>query len=494
MNKNALTYDDIQLVPSFSTVESRKNISLRTKLSTNFEIDIPLVASPMDTVCEKDMAYRMWVMGGVGCIHRFMTITEQCEEVKKLVSNIKVNLANTIDDFDIIKSVFEKTPIMAAIGSNGDFLERAIALSEVGANVLIIDVAHGHHINVKRAIEAIKASNIKVDVIAGNIATAQAAIDLQEWGADGLRVGIGGGCFTPGMKVKTSEGYVSIVDVKIGDKVYSHNGKLNEVLNKFEFDRDEEIMIINDIECTKNHEFYVVNKKYKSIIDETNISEYDEWIPAENLTDDYFLVEISDMNIMKLVEIKSIEKKHYTGKVYDLTVDKTHSYNVNSIVVHNSLCTTRIKTGFGVPNVTCLDEIVKVAKIPVMADGGIRNSGDISKALALGSSTVMLGSLLAGTEESPGKIIERPDGLYKRYRGSASLETKTAHGQEERNVEGESTVIPYKGGTKFIIEGLIDGVRSALSYGGANNLLEYRPEWVQITNAGANEAKPHLIK
>lgn len=348
MNKIAITYDDIQLIPSFSQVESRKNISLRTKLSTNFEIDLPLVASPMDTVCEKNMAYQLWLMGGVGCIHRFMSIEEQCKEVEKLRYNMTVTSSRQYSEKD--------TPIMAAVGANGDYLERTKELIKVGVNVIVIDVAHGHHLNVKNAISSIKdISNtlgITVDVIAGNIATAQAAIDLQDWGADGLRCGIGNG----------------------------------------------------------------------------------------------------------------------------------------------SLCTTRIKTGFGIPTVTSLIDIINVAKVPVMADGGIRTSGDISKALALGASTVMLGSLLAGTHESPGKIIERPDGLYKRYRGSASLETKTVHGQSERNVEGESTIIPFKGGTKFIIEGLIDGVRSALSYGGANNLSEFRPEWIQITNAGANEAKPHLLK
>lgn len=197
---------------------------------------------------------------------------------------------------------------------------------------------------------------------------------------------------------------------------------------------------------------------------------------------------------MKLIEITKIEKKHYTGKVYDLTVNNTHSYNIGGIAVHNSLCTTRIKTGFGVPNVTALEEIVSVATVPVMADGGIRTSGDIAKALALGASTVMLGSLLAGTEEAPGKIIETSNGLYKRYRGSASLETKISHNLEERNVEGESTTIPYKGGVRFILNGLIDGIKSALSYYGANNLEEFNPEYVQVTNSGILEAKPHLLK
>lgn len=158
-----------------------------------------------------------------------------------------------------------------------------------------------------------------------------------------------------------------------------------------------------------------------------------------------------------------------------------------------SLCTTRVKTGFGVPNVTCLEDIIAVTTLPVMADGGIRTSGDIAKALALGSSCAMLGSLIAGTKEAPGQIIEKPNGLYKRYRGAASLETKMAHSQEQKNVEGESTIIPFKGGVKFVIEGLLDGIRSALSYGGANHLKEFRPEYVRVTNAGQYEAKPHLI-
>lgn len=344
--KLALTYDDIQLIPKFSEVESRRNISLVTKLSRNYKLMIPFVAAPMDTVCEYEMAKKLIQLGGAGVIHRFMSIEEQVEQVKKLKNAIYTEKILDVWDCEI-----SEIPIVAAIGSNGDYLERTKALVNVGVNVVVIDVAHGHHINVKRAIEAIRKENLKVDIIAGNIATAEAAIDLQNWGVDGLRCNIGGG----------------------------------------------------------------------------------------------------------------------------------------------SLCVTRVKTGFGVPNVTSLLNICEVATVPVMADGGIRTSGDIAKALALGAQNVMLGSLLAGTEESPGKIIEKNNGLYKRYRGSASLETKTVHGQEERNVEGESTVIPFKGGTKFIVDGLIDGVRSALSYGGANNLNEYNPDWYQVTNAGIAEAKPHLL-
>lgn len=350
MYTHFLTYDDIQLVPSYSSVSSRKNISLVTKVSRNYSLCIPLVASCMDTVCESKMAIEIAVMGGVGCIHRFMTTEAQTQEVAKVLAALETERLQTIWKNNNIDK--NKIPVMAAVGANGDFAERAASLVEAGANIILIDVAHGHHENVKDAIAKLKSALPKhVDVIAGNIASAKAAQDLEEWGADGLRVGVGGG----------------------------------------------------------------------------------------------------------------------------------------------SLCTTRVKTGFGVPNVSCLQSILKVSKTPVMADGGIRTSGDIAKALALGSSCVMLGSLLAGTKEAPGQIIEKPNGLYKRYRGAASLETKTVHGQEQRNVEGESTVIPFKGGVKFILAGLLDGVKSALSYGGANNLSAFRPEFVVVTHAGQAEAKPHLL-
>jgi len=354
----ALTYDDIQLVPSYSEVKTRKDISLKSLVSRRYGVLTPFVASPMDTVCEEEMAFKIFLMGGVGCVHRFMTIEKQSEMIRNLNARIYgegfggpfENWGIMLDDWH---SEIKQIPIMAAIGVQDEDKERAKALTEAGANVLIIDVAHGHHINVINMIKWCKENLPKdVDIIAGNIATKKAAIDLQNAGADGLRIGIGGG----------------------------------------------------------------------------------------------------------------------------------------------SLCTTRIKTGFGVPNVTALEEIVSVATVPVMADGGIRTSGDIAKALALGASTVMLGSLLAGTEEAPGKMIETSNGLYKRYRGSASLETKISHNLEERNVEGESTTIPYKGGVRFILNVLIDGIKSALSYYGASNLEEFNPEYVQVTNSGILEAKPHLLK
>lgn len=360
MNMKALTYDDILLVPQYSDIESRSHIDLRTKLSRNYGLLTPYVASCMDTVCDSRMAIKMMDLGGVGCIHRFMCTTFQCNEVTKVKRFMEDN--HMLEKWGIDREWHTnilQIPIMAAIGVSGEDIERATKLVECGANVLLIDVAHGHHKNVKLMLE--KLFNIlprHVDIIAGNISTLESAVDLCEWGADGLRVGIGGG----------------------------------------------------------------------------------------------------------------------------------------------SLCTTRVQTGHGIPNITSIINCVNAERdgkdIPVMADGGIRNSGDIAKALAVGAECVMLGSLLAGTKESPGNIVERLDGsLYKRYRGSASLETKSTHNQSTKHIEGESTTIPFKGSVSYIVEKLNDGLKSALSYSGCRTIKEFNKsaEWVEITNSGMLESKPHLL-
>lgn len=355
--KRGLTYDDILLVPKYSEVKSRSTIKTNTLVSRRYGLLKPLVASCMDTVCEYKMAIKMVELGGVGCIHRFMTIDEQCEQVSKVVEYINNNhmYEHWGVMYDYWHSEIKQIPVMAAIGVNDLDIDRAVRLVLSGVNIILIDVAHGHHINVKNMIRKLRETlPTSVDIIAGNISTKESAEDLCEWGADGLRVGIGGG----------------------------------------------------------------------------------------------------------------------------------------------SLCTTRIQTGHGVPNVTSIIDCVEGSSVPVMADGGIRNSGDISKALSVGADCVMLGSLLAGTKESPGKIVEKGNGsLYKRYRGSASLETKSAHKQSTKHVEGESTMIPFKGSVEYIIDKLNDGLKSALSYSGSKDIKEFhwKSEVMEITPSGMAESKPHLL-
>lgn len=340
--KQYLTFDDVQLVPRYSEILSRRNCSLDMPFTRNYQVQLPIIAAPMDSVCEYEMAKELANHGAVGCVHRFLTIEEQTKIAKSLWSNVSHNV------------------ICMAIGATGDYLERASALLENHVNVLIIDVAHGHHIHVKNAITELAKlkSRYSFDIVAGNIATQEAARDLYDWGADALRVGIGGG----------------------------------------------------------------------------------------------------------------------------------------------SVCETRLRTGIGVPQLAAIENVYNSGvPIPIIADGGIRNIGDIVKAIAAGASTVMLGSLLAGTEESPGQIfvsgIWPNTKTYKVYRGSASATQKLEKNGNSLHVEGASKMVEYKGNVGKIISDIRDGITSAMSYLGVDSLinLQWHAEFIQITPAGITEAKPHLL-
>ena len=293
MVRKSLTYDDILLVPRYSEITSREMVKLKTRVSKRYGILIPYVASCMDTVCDKEMAKSLMSLGGVGCIHRFMSIEEQCKQIAEVSEHKKECVEEWGIMFDDWHTEIADIPVMAAIGVMPEDVERAKELVKSGANVILIDVAHGHHLNVKNMVEKLKSELPNhVDIIGGNIATTKAAIDLCDWGVDGLRVGIGGGCFTPNMEVKTKNGNKKIKDIELGDEVYTHTGELKPVINKFEYDDYEEIYVIDGIEATPNHKFYVVHKSKESLVDENNIHEYAEWVSAEDLSDEYFLIEL----------------------------------------------------------------------------------------------------------------------------------------------------------------------------------------------------------
>ena len=392
--RKTLTYDDINIVPRYSKVMSRDDVKLNTRFTKTKTLQIPIVASPMDTVTGEKMAKTMMENGGVGVLHRFNTIEEQTRMMKSLhykwdsffntndgkersADNDydewyrKVKLWNrppSKSDFEELKDYWlfaddiaemdrqwRNLPLCAAVGVKDDYLERAKELVNNGCNVLFIDIAHGHHKLMKEAIHKLKGEN-NVEIVAGSVATAEGVRFLCENGADSIRIGVGNG----------------------------------------------------------------------------------------------------------------------------------------------SLCETRIRTGVGVPQVTALLDAVSVADnygVPIIADGGVRTIGDVCKGLACGADTIMLGSLLSGTKESPGeieKVGEWPnEKLFKKYRGSASRDSK----RSDKNVEGNHKVIPYKGKTIRILSDIKDGICSSFSYVGANDLSEYhsKVEIVEVTRAGQIEARPHLL-
>lgn len=189
------TFDDFFLVPQYSEIESRKDVNTSAQLTRNYRIDVPLLAAPMDSVCDQHMMTKLAQVGATGCLHRFMSIEEQADQIKRVDGWIKgqqrsLNSCRRDRDY-----TFFVPPLVASIGATGDYLARAEASISAGANVLLIDVAHGDHKHVKTALAALNKLSYRAsfDVIAGNIATAGAAMRLEDWGVDALRVGIGGG-------------------------------------------------------------------------------------------------------------------------------------------------------------------------------------------------------------------------------------------------------------------------------------------------------------
>ena len=473
-----LTYDDVLLEPKHSSIASRKDVDTSTRFSRNITMAIPIVSANMDTVTESAMAIAMARMGGIGIIHRFLPVERQAEEVRRVkrvegwvieepypigpdervadarasmamhgvnglpVVDQKGRLLGILTTRDILfaadsepvrarmtprdrlitapagtgttvardlieKHRVEKVPLVdadgtlrglvtakdlvrslqfpystkdskgrlmvgAAIGVVGDYLERARALVEAGVDVLVIDIAHGDADHTVRAVEAVRSALGSVELVAGNVATADGVATLASAGVDAVKVGIGPG----------------------------------------------------------------------------------------------------------------------------------------------SICITRLVAGVGIPQLTAVMDSAREAErhgIPIIADGGIRDSGDITKALAAGAASVMLGNLLAGTTESPGLVIQRGGRPYKISRGMASAEAALARVAREQPgrgwaeweeeiqevvPEGVEAAVPYRGDVGQIIFQLVGGLRSGMSYCNARTLEELRRNatFVRITEAGRRESGPHDVE
>lgn len=471
-----LTFDDVLLVPKRSAIRSRSGLDTSTQLTSGIRLAIPILSANMDTVTEGRMAIVMARMGGIGIIHRFMPIERQAEQVgrvKRAESFVVENpvtilpdvsieearqrmaesgigglvvvdennrLAGMLTARDILlaqekdKQVsdlmtprdrlvvacegerldearltlhshrIEKLPLVdkddrlmglitaqdivkqqehplatkdgkgrlrvgVAVGVRTSDLDRAAACVKAGADVLVVDVAHGHSDYALDTLRQLKQEFPGVPVIAGNVATAQGVRDLVEAGADAVKVGVGAG----------------------------------------------------------------------------------------------------------------------------------------------SICITRIVTGFGVPQLTAIAECAQAGRelgVPVIADGGIHTSGDLTKALAAGASTVMLGSLLAGTDEAPGAAVIRDGRRYKVVRGMASLTANIARKEIEKQgevdpdelekvvPEGVEALVPHQGSVSEILRQLVGGLSSGMSYAGAFTLPELweNAEFIRITPAGMTESRPHDVR
>lgn len=340
MFKKTIAYDDVLLVPQHSDIESRKDVSIGNWLDEKRGLwfDLPVIASPMDTISEIAMAITMARMGGLAIVHRYNNVQKQVDIAEQIFENVN------------------PSKVGFAIGITGDYLERATQLTNSGARILCLDVAHGDHVLMKRAIGILRDHMPdSVHLMAGNVATLEGFDRLCEWGANSIRVGIGGG----------------------------------------------------------------------------------------------------------------------------------------------SICSTRIQTGHGVPSLESVIDCSNTANdVAIIADGGIKNSGDIAKALGAKADFAMIGSILAGSDATPGEIIVSENGSKRKvYRGMASKDAQLDWRGKASSLEGISTTVPYKGSTIEIVEQLDNGIRSAFSYSGARTINEYwqKARFVLQSTAALSESKTHIL-
>lgn len=268
LKTKSVYYNDCNLIaqPSHPLLKSRKDIPVELNR---------LIVSPMDAVVGKTFAVEATRLGLSVCLHRFCDANHQLE-ILRAIRDENLNLSN----------------VYVSIGLED--WDRVSILKDYTSNWLI-DCANGYLSTIKNTILKLQSNVSITNLILGNIHTKEGVSLYKEFDNCGfnimLRTGIAGGCFIPGSKVKTSFGFKSIELINVGDKVLTHTGEYCYVTNKFEYDRNEELIVINDITCTKNHEFYVIHNRHINSVNDNNIHEYARWISAENLTNEYFLIE-----------------------------------------------------------------------------------------------------------------------------------------------------------------------------------------------------------
>ncbi len=437
--------------------------------------------------------------------------------VKDFVKRDQYPLATKDDD--------GRLRVAAAVGVGEDAFKRAMALVEAGVDAVVVDTAHGHNRMVGDMVGRIKQAAPAVDVIGGNVATRAGAQALVDAGADAVKVGVGPGCLSAGTRVLMADAsYKNIEDVAAGDRVITMHGKPATVLKAW-CTGVREVMAVRHVAsgeityATADHRFWVRTADGGHTWREIGSLEPGDVLLAPGT------VVLDSGDVLRAdphreyVEQALVETRS-TGMavpVYDLEVDDdSHSFVADGVVVHNSICTTRVVAGVGVPQVSAIFEAAQVCRpagVPVIGDGGLQYSGDIAKAIACGADTVMLGGLLAGVEESPGEMVFVNGKQYKSYRGMGSLGAMRSRGQgqssyskdryfqddvlsDEKLVpEGVEGQVPYRGPLANVAHQLVGGLRAGMGYCGARTIAELqKAQLVRITAAGLKESHPHDVQ
>ena len=469
--KQALTFDDVLLLPQESNILPNQ-VSVKTKLTKKIEMNIPLLSAAMDTVTESGMAVALAREGGIGIIHKNLKIDDQAlmvDRVKRYESGMIVNPVTlssnkTIKEAKEVMSLYKISGLpvvenekLIGIITNRDIrfeTDETLQVTERMTTEKLVTVPQGTTLDqAKKVLQEHRIEKLLVVDKTGSLAGLITVKDIQKKEdfpnackdkSGRLRVGAALSV-TRDFLERAQELHLKEVDVIVVDTAHGHSvGVLNQIRN--------------------------IKKS------------------------------IPDLQIIG----GNIATSDGTKALIDAGVDC-----VKVGIGAGASCTTRIVAGIGVPQFTAIMDCVDVAKksnIPVIADGGIRYSGDISKAIAAGADTVMLGSILAGMDESPGEFILFEGRQYKSYRGMGSLGAMQdgdgsryfQNNTEDKKLvpEGIEGIVPYRGSVKNTIHQLMGGLRSSMGYCGGKNITDFqkKAEFIQSTQAGIRESHPHEVK
>lgn len=468
----AITFDDVLLVPAKSKVLPR-DVELKTKLTKNIELNIPILSSAMDTVTESNMAIAIAREGGIGIIHKNMSITRQADEVDKvkrsesgmIMDPITLTSDKKIKDALEIMSRFSISgiPIVDAKNKLQGILTNRDLRFEPNEETLISEIMTKENL---------------ITAPAGTNLT-EAEIILQKHKIEKLLVVD---------KAGNLKGLITFKDIQ--------KRKRYPLSCKDKFGRLRAGAAVGIAGDTIERVKALVAKGVDVIVVDTAHGHSRGVIDMVKLIKKSFDVDLIAGNVA-------------TGEAtYDLIQAGADGIKVG--IGAGSICTTRIIAGVGVPQISAVIDCAKIAqqyKIPLIADGGIKQTGDIPKAIAAGADSIMVGGMLAGTDETPGEKVLYEGRSYKVYRGMGSIEamkegSKDRYFQDAEDdiaklvPEGIEGIVPHKGPLGDTIYQLIGGLRSAMGYCGAKNIQEMKTKtkFVQITNAGLKESHPHDVK
>ncbi len=465
----ALTFDDVLLLPAESHTDPDETVVV-SRFSTNIPLNVPLVSAAMDTVTEAIMAISLAREGGIGVIHRNMPAEREVEEVRAVKQ---------------AEELIERKVLTVGPDSKVSDVERLMNENRIGG----VPVIEG-------------------ETIIGIVSRRDVRAIASKRGAESIQL------------IMTKKPITATEDITMEQALeimYSNKVERLPVVNS----GGKLIGIITMQDILEKRQYPRASRDRKGnlrVAAAVGPFDFSRAVQLEEAGADALVVDTAHGHNMKVVKAVrdirgSVKADIVAGNVATAEAARELTEYVDGLKVGigpGSICTTRIVAGVGVPQITAIAEVAEVAascNVPVIADGGVRYSGDVAKAIAAGADSVMMGSLFAGTDESPGRVITIKGRRYKQYRGMGSLGVMSSGVSGDRYFqpkdigrtkfvpEGVEGVTPYVGNVADIIYQLVGGLKSAMGYTGSRNISEMheKTRFVRITQAGMHESHPHNI-